>query len=572
MRWSRSFIPTLRQDPAEAEVPSHRLLLRGGYVRQLAAGVYSYLPLAQRVMLKIFRILREEFDRIGAQEFYLPALHPADIWIETGRWEDMGANMFRLKDRAGRDLCLGMTHEEVFTTIVRNEIRSYKDLPQIWYQIQVKFRDEPRPRAGLLRVRQFTMKDSYSFDVDQAGLDESYRRHHQAYCRVYERCGLTYTVVEAYSGAMGGRESHEFMVRTDAGEDRIATCECGYAANLEVARSALVPIADSASADGGPRRVHTPGQKTIAEVSRFLNVAPQHQIKSLVYMVESQPALILLRGDHQLNEAKLSLALSSGLFRPATEAEIRDLFGADAGSLGPVGIDRKMTILADEALRGRKNLTAGGNENDYHLQGVTPDLDFQANYSDLRLAEAGEPCTRCGRPLEVSYALEVGHIFKLGTKYSESMGAYVLNREGQQVPIVMGSYGIGLERIMAAAVELYHDPDGIFWPLSIAPFQVVVTPVSMADIRQREAAEKLYGDLIREGVEALLDDREERAGVKFKDADLIGVPFRITVGQKIGDGQVEIYHRAERRPDTVPLGECVPRLRRLLDASLARYA
>jgi len=545
MRWSRMFIPTLREAPAEAEVPSHILLLRAGYIRQLTSGIYSYLPLAQRVMNKVARIIREELNRIGAQEFFLPALHPAEVWQESGRWESMGQNMFRLKDRANRDMCLGMTHEEVFTTIARNEIRSYRQLPQIWYQIQTKFRDEPRPKSGLLRVRQFTMKDSYSFDINWEGLDASYQKHYEVYCRIYDRCGLRYRVVEADSGMMGGRQSHEFMVLSEAGEDQIAYCQCGYAANLEKAVSRLEQIVDESGPEK-PQLVFTPNQKTIDEISNFLKVQPSHQIKTLVYISKDNPILALLRGDHQLNEAKLQSALGMEV-RPARPEEIQETMGTSAGSLGPVGIS-PIPVLSDDSLKGRKNLTCGANRDDYHLSGVTPDRDYVPAYHDLRLVQSGEPCIRCGKPLKVSKALEVGHIFKLGTKYSESMGATVLNADGQQVPIVMGSYGIGLERIMAAAIESGHDQDGIVWPHSIAPFECLISVLNTKDNRLVEAAENTYQELQRSRVDVLLDDRDERPGVKFKDADLIGIPFRINFGsKKFGEGKVEWVERSSRK-------------------------
>jgi prolyl-tRNA synthetase len=558
MRWSRTFIPTLRDNPAEAEFPSHQLLIRGGFVRQLAAGIYSYLPLGQRIMLKIMNIIREELASAGAEEFCLPALLPAELWQETGRWTDMGATMFRLRDRADRDLCLGMTHEEVFADIARKEIRSYKDLPQIWYQIQNKFRDEPRPKSGLLRLRQFTMKDSYSFDVDGEGLDRSYRIHRDAYCRIFSRCGLKFVVVEASSGAMGGSQSEEFMVRTEAGEDFVVSCACGYAANLERASSRLAPVGDSPAA-GAPQEVHTPGQKTIADIAGFLKVPSTHQIKSLVYMVNDRPHLFLIRGDHQLNESKVMVAASTAEARAASPEEIRAACGADAGSLGPVGL-AGLPIYADMELQGRRNLTCGANKNDYHLQGVTPGVHFQPVWADLRTVEKGEGCMRCGLPIDVYRAAEVGHIFKLGIRYSQSMGATVLTADGKQTPIVMGSYGIGLERIMATAVELYHDADGIIWPAAIAPFAVIITPVNYKD-EMKAAADRLYDELRAARIDVLLDDRSERPGVKFKDADLIGIPFRIVIGpEKLKQGQVELFERAARKTGLVDLGTVVSRV------------
>lgn len=566
MRWSKIFIPTLRDNPADAEFPSHQLLIRGGFIRQLAAGIYSFLPLGQRTMLRIANIIRAELDAAGAQEFFLPALHPADLWQETGRWSDMGENMFRLKDRANRDLCLGMTHEEIFTDIARKEIRSYKDLPQIWYQIQMKFRDEARPKSGLLRLRQFIMKDSYSFDVDQEGLDRSYSLHHDVYCRIFTRCGLKFVDVEASSGAMGGSQSQEFMVRTEAGEDFVATCECGYAANLERASSKIARITDPPAA-GVPHEVHTPGQKTIAEIAGFLKVPPTHQIKSLVYMVNDRPYVFLLRGDHQLNESKVMAALGTFQARPAHPEEIRAAFGADAGSLGPVGVNN-MPVYADLELQGRQNLTCGANKNDYHLQGVTPGVHFQPVWADLRTVEKGEGCIQCGRPLDVYRAAEVGHIFKLGTKYSQSMGAMVLTADGKQTPIVMGSYGIGVERIMTSAIELFRDPDGIIWPVSIAPFTVIITPVNYKGDMQA-AADKLYGELRAAGIDVLLDDRAERPGVKFKDADLIGIPFRVVLGpEKLKQGKAELFTRATRKTELIDLAEIVSRLKNLCAETL----
>jgi len=558
MRLNRFFLPTLREAPTEAEVPSHILLLRAGYIRQLAAGIYSYLPLAQRSLLKIQAIIRQEMNAIGGQEFHLPAMHPAELWKDTGRWDVMGDNMFRLKDRWGRDMCLGMTHEEVFAKIAHYEMRSYKELPQYWYQIQTKFRDEPRPRSGLLRVRQFTMKDSYSFDLDRAGLDLSYNDHFNAYCRIFTRCGLEYRVVEAHSGAMGGSQSHEFMVKAEAGEDWVATCgTCGYAANTERATSRLAAIADEDPPRPQPVKVSTPGQKTIDEISRFLKVPGSGQIKTLIYMVESEPVLILMRGDHQLNEAKLESALATTVFRPALPEEIRQAMGADAGSLGPVGV-RDFRIIADHALQGRKNMTTGANEDGFHIQGVTPGVHFQAEYRDLRTVQSGEGCPACDGTLSVDKAIEIGHIFKLGTKYSEALNARVLDQAGALHPVIMGSYGIGVERILSSAVELYHDEYGMILPVSIAPFEVIIVPVTVKDPELLQAAEDMYARFREQGVDVLLDDRDERAGVKFNDADLIGVPFRVTLGpKKLKEGLVEMTVRRTGERTDVPLADAV---------------
>ena len=556
MRWSQLFIPTLREDPAEAEVTSHKLLLRAGYIRQLSAGIYSYLFLAQRSLNKIIQIVRQEMDAIGAQEMLLPALHPAELWQESGRWELMGHDMFRLKDRFQRDFCLGMTHEEVMTSIARNELRSYKQLPQIWYQIQTKFRDEPRPRSGLIRVRQFIMKDSYTFDLDAAGLDLAYQKHYAAYGRIFDRCGLQYLAVEAHSGAMGGSQSHEFMVRSTAGEDWVIECPaCKYAANLEKAVSiASPPAAPDPEGDFTPEEFHTPGRKTIAEVAQFTGLPESSQIKSLVLVADGAPLLVLLRGDHQLSETKFLAAAGATEFRPAHPQEILEWFGADAGSLGPVGV-HNLRILADWALDGRRNMIAGANKNDYHLRHVTPGQDFQAQYRDMRQVAAGDACLNCSGPLGLNKAIEIGHIFKLGYKYSVSMGLRVLNAEGKEVAPIMGSYGIGIERILSSATELYSDEDGMSLPVSIAPFHLVITPVNNSDAAQMSAARHLSHGCRELGLEALLDDRDERPGVKFKDADLIGVPFRITVGKKLAGGMVEVIERRSRQSWDVPLPE-----------------
>ncbi len=578
-RWSQLFIPTLREAPADAEVASHKLLVRAGYIRQLGAGIYSFLFLGNRTTQKIMGIIREEMDKIG-QEFYLPALNPREIWEASGRWAVMGENMFRLKDRKGADLCLGFTHEEVMTDIARKELRSYKQLPQIWYQIQTKFRDEPRPKSGLLRVRQFTMKDAYSFDMDAAGLDISYQKHHDTYCRIFDRCGLKYMVIEAHSGAMGGSKSQEFMVRTPAGEDLVVSCEqCNYAANMEKATSKLAPVEDlKAEGDGLPGviptiEVHTPGQKTIEDVARFLGVSPVHTIKTLAMMIVaeepekgkaripnkwepgavSRAVVVLMRGDHQMNEVKLSTAVGGKETRPMQEEEIRALFHSPAGYLGPLGIDwakntdepRKPILLVDEALRGRTNLIGGANKEEYHVKHLTPGGNFHPTaYADLRSVTAGEGCPNCGAPLRIDTAVEIGHIFKLGYRYSESMGARVLDHNGKEVAPIMGSYGIGVERILTAAVEQSNDANGFWLPPSIAPFEVVVVSTNSKDGAVRSVSEDIARQLESAGYDVLLDDRDDRPGVKFKDADLVGIPFRINVGKKVTEGTVEVVRRS----------------------------
>src|SRR5258707_925086 len=510
-RWSQLFIPTLREAPADAEVASHKFLVRAGYVRQLAAGIYSYLFMGQRSFNKIMNIVRREMDTIG-QEFFLPAIHPREIWEASGRWALMGDNMFRLKDRKGAELALGMTHEEVMTDIARKELRSYKQLPQIWYQIQTKFRDEPRPRSGLLRVRQFIMKDAYSFDIDAAGLDVSYKKHYDVYCRIFDRCGLKYMVVEAHSGAMGGSQSHEFMIRTPAGEDLIVSCEkCNYAANMEKAASKLAPVEGfKPEGDGKPLEVHTPGQKTIEDVVRFLGVSPKNKIKTLAMMITDEDAktgklrsravVLLMRGDHQMNEAKLSMAVAGKEARPMQEEEIRELFRSPAGYLGPLGIDwakdmkdsGKPILLVDKALEGRVNLIGGANKEDYHVKNLTPGKTFHPTaYADLRAVTAGEVCPDCGAPLRIDTAVEIGHIFKLGYKYSESMGARVLDRNGKEVAPIMGSYGIGIERILTAAVEHSNDDNGFWLPPQVAPFEIVVVPTNVGDDQIRTTADHL---------------------------------------------------------------------------------
>jgi prolyl-tRNA synthetase len=583
-RWSQVFIPTLREAPADAEVASHKFLVRAGYIRQLAAGIYSYLFLGTRSFNKIMSIVRQEMDRIG-QEFYLPALHPRELWEASGRWALMGENLFRLKDRKGGDMCLGMTEEEVMTSIALKEMRSYKQLPQIWYQIAPKFRDEPRPRSGLLRVRQFMMKDSYSFDIDAAGLDVSYKKHYEAYCRIFDRCGLKYMVVEADSGAMGGKESHEFMVRTPAGEDRIVSCDgCDYAANLEKATSKLDVVPDlSAFEDGKPLLVHTPGQKTIEDVAKFLGVSPKNKIKTLALMADefdaagkkkcSRPIVVLMRGDHQLNEAKLNGTVATAT-RPMEESEIEALFNSPAGYLGPMGIDwardlkddnGKPVLLVDKALEGRSNLIGGANKQDYHLKNLTPGKDFQpTSYADLRAVRAGEACPNCGKALRIDTAVEIGHIFKLGYRYSESMGLRVLDKNGKEVMPIMGCYGIGIERILTAAVEQGNDENGFWLPSSIAPFEVVVAPVNIKDEAVRNGAEDIAKRLETAGFDVILDDRDERPGVKFKDADLVGIPFRVTVGKKVTEGTVEVVFRSTHEVRDVRISAVVEHLQELL--------
>ena len=573
-RWSQLFIPTLREAPADAEVASHKFLVRAGYVRQLAAGIYSYLFLGQRSVNKIVAIVREEMDKIG-QEFLLPTLQPRELWESSGRWSVMGDNMFRLRDRGGRDLCLGMTHEEVMTEIARKELRSYKQLPQIWYQIQTKFRDEPRPKSGLLRVRQFIMKDAYSFDIDANGLDISYQKHYDTYTTIFNRCGLRFVVVEAHSGAMGGSQSHEFMVYTDAGEDMVASCpKCGYAANLEKATSQLDPVEDlKATGNGSPELVNTPGKKTIEDVAAYLGVSPKQKIKTLALVGTwdakdgkriERPIGVFVRGDHMLNEAKLLAVTGAREVRPMHGEEIEAIFRSPAGYLGPIGVNGLHMVVVDKALEGRTNLVTGANKEDHHLRNVTPGRDFAVKqYADVRNVEAGEGCPNCGTPLVVAKAVEIGHIFKLGDKYSESMGARVLDQNGKEIPPIMGSYGIGIERILTSAIEQSNDTDGFWLPRAIAPFDVIVTPTNVSDSAIRGAGEEVAAKLASAGFDVLLDDREDRAGVKFKDADLVGIPYRVNVGKKVSEGKVELVQRSTRQSVDASMAEITERLREI---------
>ena len=559
MRWTRSLIPTLRDDPADAEAISHKLMVRAGLVRQLAAGLYVYLPLGLRVIEKVNAIIREEMNGIGGQEIEMPVLLPAEIWQQSGRWDAIGGEMFRLKDRNGRDMCLGMTHEEVIAWLAAREIRSYRDLPQIWYQIQTKERDEARPRSGVLRTREFLMKDSYTLDPDPAALEISYNAHRDAYRRIFDRCGITYVVVQSDPGMMGGSGSHEFMAPSAAGEDDVALCDaCGYAANVELARG--VPPAPAPS-DAKREEVATPGAHTIAEVSARLKIDPAATIKTLVFIGPDGPVLALVRGDHALHERKLARALQAEA-RPAHPEEVKRHLGVAPGSVGPLGV-HGARIIADESLR-QGRYVVGANREGFHVVGVTPGTDFPCEWADLQVALAGEGCPSCGKALRIERVIEIGNIFKLGTKYSVALGAMYLDERGQQQPIVMGSYGIGPARIAAAAVEQRHDADGIVWPWAIAPFHVHLVPVSVKDGGQMAAAEEIYQALRAVGFDVLMDDREERAGVKFKDADLLGIPIRVTIGNALAkEGVVEVRPRATRADRRVPKADVVGVIREM---------
>ncbi len=574
MRWSQTHIPTLREDPADADAASHRLLLRAGFIRQLMAGHYSMLPLGMRVRAKVINVIREEMNRIGAQEFLMPCMQPAQLWEKSGRLAVMGEEMFRLTDRKGADLVLAMTHEEVVTTLA-TELSSYRQLPQSWYHIQTKFRDEPRPRSGLIRTREFTMKDSYSFDVDDAGLDASFEAHRGAYRRIFARLGIPATGVEASSGIMGGSDSVEFVCPSDAGEDLIARCGdagCSYAANLEKATSALPPIEDEPGPDA-PERLPTPGVRTIDDLARQYGKPADRQIKTLVYVIDGQPTLVLLRGDHPLAEQKLADTAGSGDFRPAHPDEIREALGASAGSLGAVGVT-DLPVLADLALRGRRNMTTGANVDDVHLTGVDTGRDIDVSrWADLREVRAGEPCPRCGAPLEVIKAIEAGHIFKLGRKYTTTLGVSVLGPDGAPIVPVMGCYGIGVERAMAVIAEVHHDDAGLVWPVAVAPAEVTVLTLSPQDEATVAAAEALYAELQAAGVDTLIDDRDERPGVKFRDAELIGIPYRVSVGTRdLAQGVIEITNRATGERERVPADQAVTRVLRYLSDQRASAA
>ena len=555
MRWSQAFIPTLRDDPADSEAVSLKLLVRGGYIRQLMSGVYSILPLGQRVRDKVMAIIREEMNAINGQEFYLPNLHPREIWDRTGRTVSFADVLMTFDDNKGSPVVLSPTHEEIFATVA-GELTSYKQLPQMWYHIQTKFRDEPRPKSGLLRVREFTMKDSYSFDIDEAGLDVQFDNHLHAYLRIFERMGTTAVPVAASSGAMGGKESVEFMMRSDIGEDHVVHCaNCGYAANREKATS-VIPEVEDPSESGALEVFDTPGVRTIADLEVFDGgAAADRQIKTLVYVLDGEYALLLLRGDHPLEEQKIQDGTGAAEFRPAHDEEIRALLGADAGSLGAVGVT-DVPVYADLALEGRSSMTTGANENDKHMRNVDIARDITVTkWLDLRSVADGEACPDCGESLSLFRAIEVGHIFKLGTFYAEPLGVNVLDEHGKTVPIVMGSYGIGVERNIAASVEANHDDKGIVWPLEIAPFAVVITVIRPDDEATLAAAEALYEGLSARGIEVLLDDRDERPGVKFNDAELIGIPYRVTMGPRgIADGVCELVERRTGESTEVEIG------------------
>ncbi|MBF0472447.1 MAG: proline--tRNA ligase [Nitrospirae bacterium] len=542
MRYTKTLIPTLREVPSDAEAISHKLMLRAGYIRQLASGLYIYLPLSLRVMNNINTIIREEMNKIGAQEVLMPVLHPAEVWMQTGRWDEIGAEMFRLKDRTDRDMCLAMTHEEIMTWLAAREIKSYKDMPQIWFQIQTKLRDEARPKSGILRTREFTMKDSYSFDTDEQALQLSYDKHIQAYNRIFSRCGLKYYMVDSDPGMMGGAMAHEYMAKSDAGEDEIALCDkCGYAANVELAVS---KCNQPEIIDMKYEIVETPNKRTVEEVSNFIGLSAQYFIKSLLVIGEKMPVLVLVRGDQMLHENKLERII--GKFRHAKKDEIQTILNVEAGFIGPVG--HNIRILADNTLKNGTYIS-GANKKDYHQKGIIPDEHFKPEWQDIHIVREGELCPKCTSPtpLRVERVIEIGNIFKLGTKYSKALNAVFLNALGETKPIIMGSYGIGPARVAAAAVEQNNDADGIIWPVTIAPFAIEIIPVTMKDNESTQLAFEIYDYLKSQSIEVLIDDRDERPGVKFKDADLIGIPYQVVVGAKgVKEGIVELKNRAAK--------------------------
>jgi len=554
------FLPTLREAPAEAEVPSHKLMLRAGMIRKLASGIYSYLPLGLRVIRKVERIIREEMDRAGAQEALLPAIQPRELWDKSGRWDVYGKELLRFKDRHDHDYCIAPTHEEIITDLVRRDVRSYRQLPLNLYQIQTKFRDEIRPRFGIMRGREFGMKDAYSFDADDEGAEKSYQRMYEAYCRIFKRCGLKFKVVEAETGPIGGSFSHEFMVLADTGEDAIVSCsECDYAANVERAE---VASPDSVSSLSTPlkalEKVYTPEMKAISEVSKFLGAPPEELVKTLIFRTDDGVVAALVRGDHEINHVKLRNFLKSDVLELADEQTIVRLTGAPVGFAGAVGL-HNIKIIADNAIRGMKNFVMGANEKDFHYINVNLERDFKVDsFGDVRIITSQDGCPKCGGLIQFFRGIEVGHVFKLGTKYSEALNATYLDRESKERLLVMGCYGIGVGRTVAAAIEQNHDSDGIVFPIAIAPFQVIILPLDMSDRMIVETAESLYESLTPRGIEVLLDDRHEWAGIKFKDGDLIGIPIRVTIGRKTFDkGGLEVILRSKKathlvKPDEAP--------------------
>ena len=560
MRMSRMLMPTLKEVPSDAEITSHQLMLRAGMIRKMASGIYNQLPMGIRVFRKVEDIIREEMNAKGAQEISCALLVPAELWQESGRWDVMGPEMFRLKDRNGRDYCLGTTHEETFTHIVRNEITSYKQLPLNLYQIETKFRDERRPRFGVMRTRNFTMKDAYSFDADQEGLDKSYDDMFDAYTRIFARCELDNSPVQADSGAMGGSASAEFMVKSEVGEDEIVFCSgCDYAANIEKATSVNHEASTEEMKEMG--EIETPNVHTIEELQDFFKMDAGQFAKTLIYYADGKTVAVVVRGDRDVNETKVANAIGGAVeFELASEDTIKAVTGAEVGFAGPIGIKTDYLFI-DQEVVDQRNVIVGANKTGYHIQNANFGRDFEGQIGDFRNVQEGDKCPKCGQPLEIMRGVEVGHIFKLGTKYSESMGATFLDQNGKSQPIIMGCYGIGVERTVAAVIEQHHDENGIIWPLAIAPYHVVVVPVNVKKEEHLENAEKIYKELEAAGVEVLLDDRNERAGFKFKDSDLLGIPMRITVGKDIVDGKVEFKLRKEADKEIISVDEVLDRVK-----------
>ncbi|MBM4275607.1 MAG: proline--tRNA ligase [Deltaproteobacteria bacterium] len=569
MLFSRMLIPTLKEDPSEAEADSHKLLLRAGMMRKLTAGIYNYLPVGLRALRKVENIVREEMNRAGAQEVLMPAVQPAELWQESGRWNVYGKELLRFKDRHGRDYCFGPTHEEVITDLVRREVQSYRQLPLNLYQIQVKFRDEIRPRFGLIRGREFIMKDAYSFHTDEAEAEAGYQAMYDAYNRIFTRCGLKFKTVEADTGPIGGSYSHEFMVLADTGEDLLASCTaCDYAANLEKAEVILPANNPAVPAATGPEAVHTPNVRTVEEVAAFLKVTPQEIVKTLIYETDKGPVAVLIRGDHEVNEVKVRNLLGVTDLILAGPARVEELTGAEVGFAGAVGLN--IPIYADQAAAALGSMVTGANRTGYHLVGVAPQRDFaMAQAADLRTVTQNDPCPRCGGALDILRGIEVGHVFKLGLKYSKALKAVYLDADGAEQFIFMGCYGIGVSRIVAAAIEQGHDKDGIIWPMALAPFQAAVIPISVNEAAVVDAALRVHEELEAQGVEVLLDDRDERPGVKFKDCDLLGIPLRVVVGPKtLAQAAAEVRHRRKKDTAIIPLDDLIPHLKERISREL----
>lgn len=568
MRFSQLLIPTLKETPANAEVVSHQLMLRAGFIRKLTSGIYTYLPLGLMTIRKVEQIVREEMANGGAQEILMPMVQPADLWQESGRWQKYGSELLRFTDRHNRESCLGPTHEEVITDLIRKNVHSYRSLPINLYQIQTKFRDEIRPRFGLMRGREFIMKDGYSFDATDRGAEETYEKMSYAYHRIFTRCGLSFRSVEADSGSIGGSFSHEFHVLADTGEDTLVICKtCSYAANMEKAEAMEPPAADPVEILP-MEKIETPGKRKVKAVCEFFNISPKELVKTLIYVADGQPIAVLMRGDHELQEVKLQNLLGADKVRLADDKETFDFTGTPTGYLGPVGLNIK--VVADREITRMANFTVGANEKNFHLQNVNLGRDFEVSETyDLRMVTANDNCPRCGGPLELTKGIEVGHIFKLGTNYSEALKATFLDAHGEETPFIMGCYGIGVSRTVASAIEQNHDKDGIIFPLPIAPFQVILLNLSNNDDEISQAADSLYEEMKKQGIEVLLDDRDERPGFKFKDADLIGIPYRVTVGKTlIKEGKIEIRQRKNGKTTLLPLTETVPALAQMIEKAM----